>query len=269
VSLKNKSEANMFRKSTLFTLFALMVFCIQYPPLMGSENDIHQEVNKAKAKLQEGINSWNVEKIRSAKDMFLNLLLKEDSENVYFHYYIALCDYRLVTYEMSENLTEEAGRNTVDAQKHLKKVMELKPTWGEPFALYASTVGLEIALDWNKAMSLSSEIYEYFGKAYDLDPKNPRINLLKGSSDLYTPVEYGGGPDVAIGTLSHAVELFEEENVQNPLEPSWGKEEALTFLGIAYQQKGNNSKARELFLKALEINPEFGLAIDSLEQLKK
>ena len=164
---------------------------------------------------------------------------------------------------------DEATQHLTEAQKHLEKAMELKPSWGEPYALYASLLGFEIALDWNKAMTLSSEIYEFFGKAFDLEPNNPRINLMKGSSDLYTPEEYGGGPNVAIGTLSKAVKLFEEENIKNPLEPSWGKEEALTFLGMAYMQKGDNDKAREFYLKALEVNPEFGLAKDNLEQLKK
>ncbi len=259
----------MFRKSTLFSITAFMVFCLIFIPSMGFGNKIQQEIIKAKTELQEGINSWSAEKIKAAKDMFLNLLMKEKSENAYLHYYIALCDYRLVTYELSENLTDEAGMHTSDAQKHLEKVMELKPTWGEPFALYASLIGFEIALDWNKAMTLSMEIPEYFGKAFDLDPENPRINLLKGASDLYTPPEYGGGPDVAIGTLTYAVELFAEEKIQNPLEPSWGKDEALTFLGMAYMQKGDNDKARELFLKALEFNPKFGLAIDNLELVKK
>ena len=259
----------MSRKSILFIATAFVVFCLIFFPLTGIGNDIHQKVNKAKAELQEGVNSWSVEKIKAAKDMFLNLLLTEKSENAYLHYYIALCNYRLVTYEISENLTDEARMNTADAQKHLEKAMELKSTWGEPFALYASMLGMEIALDWNKAMTLGMEINEYFGRAFELDPENPRINLLKGSSDLYTPAEYGGGPDVAIGSLTQAVDLFEKENVQDPLEPSWGKEEALTFLGMAYMQKGDKNKARELFLKALEVNPEFGFAKDNLEQLKK
>ena len=259
----------MMRNSKIIIATILVIVCVGSLSLMGIEDNIQQKIKKAKAELQEGVNLWNAEKLKAAKDMFLNLLMTEKDENIYLHYYIALCDYRLATYEMSENLTEEAQMNTADAQKHLEKVMELKPSWGEPFALYASMLGFEIALDWNKAMTLGMEIGEYFGKAYDLDPENPRINLLKGSSDLYTPVEFGGGPDVAIGTLTYAVKLFETENIQDPLEPSWGKEEALTFLGMAYAQKGDKEKASELFLKALEINPQFGLAKENLEQLKK
>jgi tetratricopeptide (TPR) repeat protein len=259
----------MSKPSFLSIVSVCLVFGLLVLPLTGIGSDIQQKVKKAKAELQAGVNAWNPEKIQAAKDMFLNLLLTEENENAYLNYYIALCDYRLVSYEISENLMDEAGMHVADAKKHLEKAMELKPDWGEPCALYASVLGFEISLDWDKAMSLAMEINEYFGKAFDLEPKNPRINLLKGLSDLYTPAQYGGGPDAAISSLTHAVDLFETEKAPDPLKPAWGKEEALSFLGTAYLEKGDNSKARELFLKALEVNPEFGLAKENLEKVKK
>ena len=51
--------------------------------------------------------------------------------------------------------------------------------------------------------------------------------------------------------------------------PSWGKDEAYTFLAMAYSQKGDKDKAAELFQKALEINPEFKMAEDEFEKIKK
>ncbi len=119
----------MMRNSKIIIATILVIVCVGSLSLMGIEDNIQQKIKKAKAELQEGVNLWNAEKFKSAKDMFLNLLMTEKSEIVFFHYYIALCDYRLATYEMSENLTEEAQMNTADAQKHLEKVMELKPSW--------------------------------------------------------------------------------------------------------------------------------------------
>ncbi|MBU4329676.1 MAG: tetratricopeptide repeat protein, partial [Acidobacteria bacterium] len=37
----------------------------------------------------------------------------------------------------------------------------------------------------------------------------------------------------------------------------------------AYIQKGETEKAQEAFSKALEINPEFGMAADELRKIKK
>ncbi|MEE8604931.1 MAG: tetratricopeptide repeat protein, partial [Candidatus Aminicenantaceae bacterium] len=100
-------------------------------------------------------------------------------------------------------------------------------------------------------------------------PENPRVHYLKGVSDLYTPAEYGGGADVAIKTLTKSVDLFEKENIEDPMLPSWGKDEAYTFLAMTYNQKGDKDKAVEFFQKALEVNPEFMLAKDELEKIKK
>jgi hypothetical protein len=38
---------------------------------------------------------------------------------------------------------------------------------------------------------------------------------------------------------------------------------------MAYNQKGDKDKAAQLFQKALDFNPEFVLARDELEKLKK
>jgi len=92
-------------------------------------------------------------------------------------------------------------------------------------------------------MVLGFKSFEYFAKALQKDPENPRINLLKGISLLYTPETYGGGASRAIEFLSKSVNLFEKENIKNPILPSWGKEEPYTFLGIAYKQKKEYDKA--------------------------
>jgi len=68
--------------------------------------------------------------------------------------------------------------------------------------------------------------------------------------------------------LSKCVELFEKEEIKDSVKPSWGKEEAYTFLGMAHNQKGEAEQAEEFFDKALEINPDYGLAKEELRKLK-
>jgi hypothetical protein len=78
-------------------------------------------------------------------------------------------------------------------------------------------LGFEIALDPNSAMTLGMKVYQNMGLALDKSPDNPRVNLLKGSSDLYTPEAYGGGADKAITSLTKAISLFAQENVTDPM----------------------------------------------------
>lgn len=239
-------------------------------PLRADTNEeLSQKIAEAKSNLRKGLDTWNAELIKKAKDLFLNLFMKSKGKNVYLPYYIALCDYRLATYYIASNNTGETERYYTEGQKYLEKAMEDDPSFGESYALYATLLGYEIALHQEKAMVLGFKSFEYFAKALQKEPNNPRINLLKGTSDLYTPEIYGGGPDNAIGYFNKSINLFEKENIKDPIKPSWGKEEAYTFLGIAYKQKKEYDKAREYLKKALEINPNFGLAARELEEIEK
>jgi tetratricopeptide (TPR) repeat protein len=180
-----------------------------------------------------------------------------------------MCDYRLATYYLTLGQLDNAAPYIKDSQDYLKKAMEMNPDFGELDAFYAYMLGFQIALEPENGMSLGFETYKYFGKAFEKSPENPRIHFLKGTSELFTPAEYGGGADTAIKTLVKSIDLFEKENIKDPVLPSWGKDEAYTFLGMAYNQKGDTDKAAEFFRKALEVNPEFQMARDELNKLKK
>ena len=227
------------------------------------------QVIEAKNLLKDGVNTWDPKLIKKARDRLLSLMAGEKSGSFYPMYYIALCDYRLATYYLTLAEMDKAEPYIKESQNYLKMAMEMNPDFGELDAFYAYMLGFEIALNPEKGMSLGFEIYEYFGKAFEKSPENPRIYFLKGTSELFTPAEYGGGADIAIKTLVKSIDLFDKENIEDPMKPSWGKDEAYTFLGMAYNQKGEIAKASEFFTKALEVNPEFRMAKDELEKIKK
>jgi len=239
------------------------------PSVQDLDQILIQKIKEAKSMLQMGVNTWNMESLKNARDLFLNLLVKEKEENAYIPYYVALCDYRLVTYYFTSAKMKEAEIYTMEGQKYLEKAMEADPSFGESFALYAALLGFEIALNQEKAMELAFKSYEYLAKALEKEPENPRINLLKGTSILFTPEQFGGGADNAMEFLNKSVNLFEKESIKDPIKPSWGKEEAYTFLGMAYKQKNEYVTAKKLLKKALEINPEFGMASRELAEIEK
>lgn len=264
-------------QSVIF-IFWLGLNLITYSLAQGAEGNTPQAeqsskfiqaLEEAKSKLQAGVNTWNVELLKESRDLFLNLFVRQKVENAYLHYYIALADYRLTTFYFSSNSKEEAERYNSEAQEYLETGMEKDPGFGESFALYAFLLGYEIALHPEMAMSLGPKSVEYSAKALEKDPDNPRINLMQGISLLYTPEAYGGGADKAIEFLEKTISLFEKENIKDALKPSWGKEEAYTFLARAYAQKKEYDKALELLRKALEVNPEFGMAKEMLRTLEK
>ncbi len=253
----------------LIILGLLMRFFYGHLLLAQADQEFQQKIEEAKSKLEMGVNTWNPELLKSARDLFLSLYLKTEGQNIFLSYYIALADYRLATYYFSKNIPEEVDRYNSEGKKYLEKAMEQDPSFGEDFALYATLLGYEIGLHPDRAMTLGPKSFEYFAKAFEKEPNNPRIHLLQGISDLYTPEVYGGGVAKAMETLSKSVSLFEKENIKDPLKPSWGREEAYTFLGLAYEKKNDFEKARELLKKALEINPDYAMAKRELSKIEK
>ncbi len=238
-------------------------------PPADIDSTTRTQIIAAKELLKKGVDTWDPELMKKSRDRLLGLMAKEKNGSLYHLYYIALCDYRLATYYLTLAQMDKAEPYIKEGQDYLKKGMETNPDFGELDAFYAYMLGFEIALKPEKAMSLGFQIFQYFGKAFQKSPDNPRVHYLKGVSDLYTPVEYGGGADAAIKTLAKSLELFEGEKIEDPVLPSWGKDEAYTFLGMAYNQKGDKDRAAELFKMALDINPEFMLAKDELKKIKQ
>jgi hypothetical protein len=73
---------------------------------------------------------------------------------------------------------------------------------------------------WQKYGPLANN---YFKKAKELDPTNPRPDYLIGQSLLYTPVQFGGGKEVARPILEESLKKFESFKLENSISPDWGK----------------------------------------------
>ena len=70
-------------------------------------------------------------------------------------------------------------------------------------------------------------------KAKKMDPNNPRIYVLEGTSLLYTPEQFGGGKKAAKPILEQAMEKFATFQPEGPLYPNWGKGQAGYMLSEA------------------------------------
>ena len=62
-------------------------------------------------------------------------------------------------------------------------------------------------------------------KAKSLNASNPRPYVLEGSSLMYTPEQFGGGPGTACPLLKQAVEKFATFKPASDLSPNWGQKQ--------------------------------------------
>jgi imidazolonepropionase-like amidohydrolase len=225
-------------------------------------------IRTAKNALAQGLDGWQAGPMKKARQIFLALSKVKKEKNSLLLYYIGLCNYRLTTFYMVSNRTE-AEKLNLEGKQYLEKARVLSSPFPEAEALYASVLGFEIAFHPDRAMQLGLKSMQHMDRALREDPGNPRINLLKGASLIFTPAMFGGGADKALPFLSKSIELFATEMKTDAVLPCWGHAEAFTFLGMAYSQLKETKKAKISFKKALAVNPHYSLAREELKKLSK
>lgn len=72
-------------------------------------------------------------------------------------------------------------------------------------------------------MKYGQEAGNYLQQGMKLNPENPRLYFLQGSSLFGTPEQFGGGKETAKPVFEKAIELFKQEKPK-PFYPHWGME---------------------------------------------
>ena len=210
---------------------------------------------EGKELLQQAIDSSNPDQLYEAQKLF-NRARQDDHHEEFALYYLALCEYRRASlFATTPGEQAECINRTIE---HLKGAIELEDNFSDAHALLASAYGQKLGLKPHLGMALGPETKRVLEKSKRLDGNNPRVVLIDGMSDYYTPAVFGGDKQRAISKMEHALELFAKEEIRDALQPSWGYDEACAQLGIMRQEAGDIEGAREAFVKALEANPNNG-----------
>ena len=210
---------------------------------------------EGKELLQQAIDSSNPDQLHKARKLFEQARQSSHHEE-FALYYLALCEYRLATlFAATSDEQTQCINRTIE---HLKGAIELEDNFSDAHALLASAYGQKLGLKPHLGMALGPETKRVLEKSKRLDGNNPRVVLIDGMSDYYTPAVFGGDKQRAISKMEHALELFAKEEIRDALQPSWGYDEACAQLGIMRQEAGDIEGAREAFVKALDVNPNNG-----------
>lgn len=107
----------------------------------------------------------------------------------------------------------------------------LNPHNAEVLILRCYAACMKITVDpYNRGQKFGILSRAYLDSAMQISPDNPRALYLRGVSDMYTPVEYGGGKKIALPTLEAAVNKFSTEKPISPVAPHWGADLAMKML---------------------------------------
>lgn len=143
------------------------------------------------------------------------------------------------------------------AASELQAAIAARPDFADAHALLAWVAGSALGTDGERAAPLAPLIQPAWKAAAPAIAGNPRVALLRALSTYFTPAAYGGGRERGLQQWTAAITLFEQKAPTNRELPSWGKAEALGWLGGAYLGAGEPAEAARWFERALAVRPDF------------
>jgi len=182
--------------------------------------------------LQKTFTSFDTSKENATRVEYSNklgLISKKWADEWAAHYYNALSKAIL-----SYNETDEAKRDAYvdEAEKELEETVRLlKKDNDETYVLAAMVANARLAIKPQARWQKYGKIFEEnLAKAKELNPDNPRIYYLQGTSKRFTPKMFGGGKKAALPYFEKAETLFAKESNDDIMRISWGKRINAEFL---------------------------------------
>lgn len=153
----------------------------------------------------------------------LTLIAKKYSNEWAPHYYAAYSKAQLAYMvegdDKKDAFVDEAEREHSEALSILGKEND------ETHVLAAMIANARMAVKPQARWQKYGKIYEdNLAKAKELNPDNPRIYYLTGTSKFFTPKMFGGGKKAALPYFEKAQGLYAKEKSDDITKPFWGKE---------------------------------------------
>jgi tetratricopeptide (TPR) repeat protein len=223
--------------------------------------------------LNRAYDEWDKEAFIEALETFQNSSKIAPDDHMAF-YWKGVALFYLSIYHLfgrDQNRNQKQGEVWVDAGiKTLKRALILNDTYSESYALLGVLQGMKIKMHILSALSLGPQVKSNRKRALELNPENPRVHYLTGVSLWFSPEIFGGDNKLALQHFKKAEAFFEQEaqNKRDPLQPLWGRSTCLAFMGDFYSKQKNYQKAKDYYLKALQVNSKDSLAKTGLEKIK-
>lgn len=145
-------------------------------------------------------------------------------------YWMAYC---YITENFTKQDNGEKDQLLDIAEKFLKAAEALSPQNDELAVLRANYAQARMAVDpMGRYQTYGEQFSSSLKKATEINPENPRIYYLTGTSLFYTPEQFGGGKDKAKVQFETALEKFANFSPIAAYYPAWGRYEIDYFMGL-------------------------------------
>ena len=160
----------------------------------------------------------------------LELIAKKWSNEWITHYYLSLSKTILTHYE-TDPATKDANLDIAE-KEHEEAVSILGKENDETYVLAAMIASARMSVDpmtrWQKYGQIFTENLQ---NAKEINPDNPRMYYIQGTSKYFTPKAYGGGKKAAKPYFEKAATLFAKEKTDYITKPYWGRYANAYFIG--------------------------------------
>jgi hypothetical protein len=206
----------------LFKTLGLVLFFVL--PVCLKAQTIEESLSKTLLKLDSVQNISSMMNVSAQFDVIASKWENEWSSNYYAAYAKIIASFIVQDNSKKDLFLDEAD-------KYFEKVKAIDSQNDETWVLAALIASARIAVDGqNRGMQYGGIVSQYLEKAEKLNPANPRIYYLKGSSLFYQPEMYGGGKTKAKPYFEKARDLFVKEDKSSVLKPLWGEKQNLDYL---------------------------------------
>ncbi|MBL3656302.1 hypothetical protein [Fulvivirga sediminis] len=201
-------------------LYTLIFFATQ--PLLA-QSPYEQAMTKA---LQQFSEAESIDNLQTVANAFERISQKETQE--WLPLYYESLTYVIMGFDNSASISER-DRYYKQAEELANKAAILE-TNSEITALKGYVVMGQLSVDpAGRGQSLSSVAINYFQKAIEQNPGNPRALFLMAQMEYGAAQFFGESTENACATLRKAVNQYEKEE-SNALMPIWGKSRAVNML---------------------------------------
>lgn len=162
-------------------------------------------------------------------DDFVRIGSKEQKEWLPYYYaaYSALQKGRL---EMRNGITKDLDYYAGLGEKFAMVAESMNPSAENQILLKMSYTLRMLVNPQERYMTYGKKAADALAKAEKMDPKNPRITLLKAEDTYFTPAQFGGSKEKGLALFQKALEQYKTYKTTSSISPNWGKEEAEYFV---------------------------------------
>jgi len=206
----------------LFKTLGLFLFCAL--PLCLKAQKMEESLSKTLMNMDSVQNLSGMMNVSAQFDMIAVKWENEWSANYYAAYAKVIASFIVQDNNKKDLFLDEAD-------KYLGKLKAIDKQNDETWVLAALITNARISVDGqNRGMKYGGDFNQDMAKAEKINPENPRIYYLKGTSLFYTPEMYGGGKAKAKPYFEKAKDLFAKEAKTSILKPVWGEKQNLDYL---------------------------------------